>query len=221
MNIHKSIAVADVGLEHPIMYIEGACDSTETKPTDYIADGSIMTETNTGDVYIFNAKGGEWNKMFNMSGGGGSTSQNKVEKISGTLATFADDFKEYFGITSYNDAVFTELKFRRGDIHAVLMVDGTVLGAGENYFSFNPLFFDMGPYAPAADGEWFSCSFAYLSQNSGELNTGALLIFQPSSDFEALHAFMYQNGDGTSPIDIMPYAENIPYELTIYHHPMP
>lgn len=68
MNIHYSLAVADVGLEHPIMYIEGACDSDETKPTDYIADGSIMVESNTGDVYFFNAKTETWIKQFSFQG---------------------------------------------------------------------------------------------------------------------------------------------------------
>ncbi len=68
MNIHYSVNVADGGLEHPIMYIEGACDSSETKPTEYIADGSIFTETNTGDVYMFNAKTSQWVKQFSLQG---------------------------------------------------------------------------------------------------------------------------------------------------------
>ncbi len=68
MNVHFSAQVADGGLEHPIMYIEGACDSSETKPTDYIADGSIMVESNTGDVYFFNAKTETWIKQFSFQG---------------------------------------------------------------------------------------------------------------------------------------------------------
>lgn len=68
MNIHYSVAVADGGLEHPIMYIEGACDSSETKPTDYIADGSIIIESDTGDVYFYNVKSAAWIKQFSFQG---------------------------------------------------------------------------------------------------------------------------------------------------------
>ena len=49
-----------------VQYIEGACDSSESKPTAFIADGSIITETNTGDVYMFNAKTSAWVKMFGL-----------------------------------------------------------------------------------------------------------------------------------------------------------
>lgn len=47
-------------------WIDAACDSSETKPTENIADGSIITETDTGDVYIFNAKTSTWVKMFGL-----------------------------------------------------------------------------------------------------------------------------------------------------------
>ena len=39
------------------------CDSTETKPTENIADGSKALETDTGDWYLFNEKSGSWIKM--------------------------------------------------------------------------------------------------------------------------------------------------------------
>lgn len=47
-------------------YYEIAGDSSDTKPTDYVADGSIFTETNTGDVYFFNAKTETWIKQFSF-----------------------------------------------------------------------------------------------------------------------------------------------------------
>lgn len=47
-------------------YYEIAGDSTETKPTANVADGSIFTETDTGDVYMFNAKTSAWVKMFGL-----------------------------------------------------------------------------------------------------------------------------------------------------------
>lgn len=49
-----------------VNYLEIAGDSSETKPTASVADGSIFTETDTGDVYMFNAKTSAWVKMFGL-----------------------------------------------------------------------------------------------------------------------------------------------------------
>lgn len=40
--------------------IEIACLSTDTKPTEFVANGSIAIEIDTGDIYMFNAVAGEW-----------------------------------------------------------------------------------------------------------------------------------------------------------------
>lgn len=45
-------------------YVEISGDSTETKPTANIVDGSIFVESNTGDVYFFNEESGDWVKQF-------------------------------------------------------------------------------------------------------------------------------------------------------------
>lgn len=39
---------------------EIACLSTDTKPTDGVANGSICIEMNTGKVFMFNEAGAEW-----------------------------------------------------------------------------------------------------------------------------------------------------------------
>lgn len=41
-------------------YVELACDSSETKPTDMIADGSVCLETDTGKMFVFNEKTTAW-----------------------------------------------------------------------------------------------------------------------------------------------------------------
>ena len=41
-------------------YVELACDSSETKPTEMISDGSIALETNTGKMFVFNEKTSAW-----------------------------------------------------------------------------------------------------------------------------------------------------------------
>ena len=35
------------------LYIEGACVKSDTKPTAGIVTGSMLTEADTGDVYMF------------------------------------------------------------------------------------------------------------------------------------------------------------------------
>lgn len=39
---------------------EVACLSTDTKPTEGVANGSICIEMNTGKIYMFNEAGAEW-----------------------------------------------------------------------------------------------------------------------------------------------------------------
>lgn len=39
---------------------EIACLSTDTKPTEGVANGSILIEMNTGKIYMFNEAGAEW-----------------------------------------------------------------------------------------------------------------------------------------------------------------
>ena len=41
-------------------YIEGACLSSDSKPTDGIANGSTVIEMNTGKIFMFNEAGSAW-----------------------------------------------------------------------------------------------------------------------------------------------------------------
>lgn len=40
--------------------VEAACLSGDTKPTDGIANGSILIEMDTGSIYMFDEAGAEW-----------------------------------------------------------------------------------------------------------------------------------------------------------------
>lgn len=51
-----------------VNYVEIAGDSSEAKPTTNIVDGSTFTETDTGDVYMFNGKTATWIKQFSLQG---------------------------------------------------------------------------------------------------------------------------------------------------------
>lgn len=43
-----------------MFYVELSCDSSETKPTTGIIDGSVAIESNTGKGFLFNEKSGDW-----------------------------------------------------------------------------------------------------------------------------------------------------------------
>ena len=46
-------------------YIEGFCESSESKPTDNICAG-ILTETDTGKAYFFNGTAETWVEQFSF-----------------------------------------------------------------------------------------------------------------------------------------------------------
>lgn len=46
--------------------VEISCLSTDTKPTEGIVTGSIATEVDTGDVYLFDEASTTWNKMCSI-----------------------------------------------------------------------------------------------------------------------------------------------------------
>ena len=52
--------------------INGACLSTDSKPTTGIANGSMCLEIDTGKLYAYNEDDGEWVEQPGAGGGGGS-----------------------------------------------------------------------------------------------------------------------------------------------------
>ena len=49
-----------------IKYVEISGDSTDTKPTAGICDGSLFVESDTGKTYFFNEKSGDWVEQFSF-----------------------------------------------------------------------------------------------------------------------------------------------------------
>lgn len=49
-------------------YVELAGLSTDTKPTDGLATGSIFTEVDTGTVFFFNDASDTWVEQFSFQG---------------------------------------------------------------------------------------------------------------------------------------------------------
>lgn len=51
---------------YPSNYIEASGLSTDSKPTENVAQGSIFVESDTGDVYIFTESTQTWGKLFSL-----------------------------------------------------------------------------------------------------------------------------------------------------------
>ena len=49
-----------------VKYVEISGDSTDTKPTAGICDGSVFLESDTGKTYFFNEKSGDWVEQFSF-----------------------------------------------------------------------------------------------------------------------------------------------------------
>lgn len=49
-----------VQYDNNLEYMEGVCLSTDSKPTDGVANGSILVEMNTGKVFFYNEAGSAW-----------------------------------------------------------------------------------------------------------------------------------------------------------------
>ena len=43
-----------------VQEISGYCLAADTKPTDGIANGSVLTEMDTGKIYMFDEAGSQW-----------------------------------------------------------------------------------------------------------------------------------------------------------------
>jgi len=52
-----------------LQLVEGACESTDSKPTGDIATGSIMIEVDTGEVFFFSEKTNSWIPQFSFQSG--------------------------------------------------------------------------------------------------------------------------------------------------------
>ena len=56
-----------------VRYIEGSCHSTDSKPTEGIATGSLVLEVDTAKIYAYDETTQEWGEMVAL-GGTSSTS---------------------------------------------------------------------------------------------------------------------------------------------------
>lgn len=59
------IRIVESKLIDGVYYYVGYCVSDDTKPTENICGGSTLTETDTGDVYVYDEANAEWSVWRN------------------------------------------------------------------------------------------------------------------------------------------------------------
>ena len=64
VQITEDKLICDISGE--LHYIECSCLSTDSKPTDGIATGSLLIEVDTGKVYLFNSAAEQWVEQFSL-----------------------------------------------------------------------------------------------------------------------------------------------------------
>ena len=70
------------------------CKSTDTKETDGIGNGDVLTEMDTNKNYMFDKDEGSWRKV--NTGGGGGASEEDIERLENEIDTFEASITEQF-----------------------------------------------------------------------------------------------------------------------------
>lgn len=87
------------------VHAELSLASTDAKPTDGIATGSVCVEANTGKTFLYDESTQTWNEVSTGGGGGGSESliidaiYDEIEDISTLNKTWQEIYDAYIGGT--------------------------------------------------------------------------------------------------------------------------
>ena len=178
--------------------------STDTKPTTGLANGSMFVEVDTGKLFLFNEDTGEWSEI--STGGGGA--ENYKETLTGTLATLAADLNAVYD--SYEKVYALCEEMLAGNANMEITVDASALEQSVVTMPMSALS-DTQLYAGQSGWSWTS--------ETATLGSVVLINLDLQSDGLELNAlYLYLEGTVTN---LSPYASALPYELKIFHHPMP
>lgn len=117
------------------------CISSELKPTNGIANGSICFEIDTNKAYLFDEEGSQWNEVpLPSSGGGGAPSGDGSFKVTFTWVT--DDtvsadktLEEIF--QAYQDGLYVYGELEQGILN-LLWIDETYCEFQQHYYYSDP-----------------------------------------------------------------------------------
>lgn len=187
------------------------CNSSDTKPTSDLANGSTLVEVDTGKNYLFNEATSSW---VEVSGGGGSVNTNSVETGETSLVNLhgkvgmvmLNHFGE-LGIDQAAAAFADALTNHDISMTVTLTLDGQTVTA-----PFQP---------PVMNGNNYALPVGVVSGNaSAGLNKAALItVYWDGNNFSLFTACLF-GSDGTA-TDLTPMASQIPCTLKTYFHTMP
>ena len=62
------VTLYPISIQNGKQLCEGFCLSTDDKPNNQIANGSLITEIDTGKIYLFNEESSAWVEQFSLQG---------------------------------------------------------------------------------------------------------------------------------------------------------
>lgn len=190
-----------VAVESGSVYVADIyCDSSDTKPTTELANGSTLTEVDTGKRYLFNEATTSW---VEVSGGGGGGNPNSKETYTGTLDGLIGVLESV--VTNHYNGSRTDFAddYIAGNISGMLIVDGSVLSLGN---------IPLPLWVNASGFEWFSM----VGRVGSTISEWQSVVIRGVNDSVKINAL----ASGT-PQDLSTYATVLPYTLNLYWHEMP
>lgn len=197
-----------VAVESGSVYVADIyCDSSDTKPTTELANGSTLTEVDTGKRYLFNEATTSWVEV--SGGGGGGSTNTKTHFENENLALLPEEIENIastlFGHSTVEEN-FVGLATAMGNGDASMMI---TIKQGGNTMAIAPLFNTPG--------------FGYISMQAAQsdFSQGAYLslAYNAENDYVyVLTANMLMSGQV---INIKSMLTNYTFDLDVYYHPMP
>lgn len=195
-----------VAVESGSVYVADIyCDSSDTKPTTELANGSTLTEVDTGKKYLFNEATTSW---VEVSGGGGGGSANTKEVYTGMLDGLGTKLTE-IAVANGGVDTFTN-NISNANISASLALD--LFGDGDE----TVMAFTIPTYSILVAN--------VASFGSGAVQAALSISTTININVDGTKSIILQKADAEfagSYVDLKQNASNIPYTLTLYFHEMP
>lgn len=211
-----------VAVESGSVYVADIyCDSSDTKPTSELANGSTLTEVDTGKRYLFNEATTSW---VEVSGGGGGGSANKWYRYSGLLGADSTSQGLPFMLGGFIEEYYGDYQPHYGDLcddilsHDVdMFISVTVQGSTVNV----PFRLSGDSRSVESLQSYVLCgNFAFLRNDDPYVIAAASLYITISKlhGISVDNVYAMQQGQFQN---ITPLKTLLPYTLDIYVHNTP
>lgn len=175
------------------------CNSSDTKPTSDLVNGSRLVEVDTGKNYLFNEATSSWVEV--SGGGGGSVNNNTVETYTGTMSGLLD-----------NMVLILENKYPEDANGWTALNNDYVAGKVSGKIDF---MLGDSHYGAALTTQLNGVIFV----NGNETLDAVFSIFAGVIDNRGITTvYAIQNGVKS---DMTSMLASVPYTITLYWHEMP